>query len=286
MGALTMPTYDTPTAIAATVDVVGGDIRIVASARTDTTVDVTPSDPSNPEDVRAAEQTRVEYANGRLNIKTPKLRSWMPGNTGGATDVTIELPAGSEIHATAALADITAEGELGHARIKTGLGKIRVEHATTANLQTGLGDITLDRATGHVDVKAGSGQVRIGALDFTGVVKNSNGDTWIGTATGHLRVSAANGDIAIDRSEASVGAKSSNGDVRLGAVSHGTAVLESKLGDVEIGIPEGRAAYLDVRSGAGRVHNDLESAEQPGDATETVEVRARTTAGDVLVRRS
>jgi DUF4097 and DUF4098 domain-containing protein YvlB len=282
-----MPTYNTPSPISATVDVVAGDVHIVAGERADTTVEVVPSDPSNREDVRAAEQTRVEYANGRLLVKTPKqLRSLMARSTGGATEVTIELPAGSDVHVTSALADVRAEGELANARIKTGLGKVRVEHATTANLQTGIGDITLDRATGHVDVKAGSGQVRIGALDFTGVVKNSNGDTWIGTATGHLRVSAANGDIAIDRSEASVGAKSSNGDVRLGAVSHGTAVLESKLGDVEIGIPEGRAAYLDVRSGAGRVHNALESAEKPDDAAETVEVRARTTAGDVLVRRS
>jgi DUF4097 and DUF4098 domain-containing protein YvlB len=281
-----MPTYDTPTPIAATVDVVGGDVRIIASGRTDTTVEVAPSDPTNREDVRAAEQTRVEYADGRLHVKTPKLRAWLPGSDGGATDVTIELPAGSDIHATAALADIRADGELGRVRVKTGVGKIRVELATAADLQTGIGDITLDRATGHVDVKAGSGEVRIGALDFTGVVKNSNGDTWIGTATGHLRVNAANGDIAIDRSEASVGAKSSNGDVRVGAVSHGTAVLESKLGDVEIGIPEGRAAYLDVRSSVGRVHNALESAEKPDDATETVEVRARTAAGDVLVRRS
>jgi DUF4097 and DUF4098 domain-containing protein YvlB len=286
MGALTMPTYDTPSPIAATVDVVGGDVHVIAASRSDTTVEVAPSDPSNREDVRAAEQTRVEYVNGHLNVKAPKLRSWLPGNTGGAVDVTIELPAGSDVHATAALADVRAEGELGQARIQTGMGKIRVEHAATANLQTGLGDITLDRATGHVDVKAGSGQVRLGALDFTGVVKNSNGDTWIGTATGHLRVNAANGDIAIERSEASVGAKSSNGDVRLGAVARGTAVLESKLGDVEIGIPEGRAAYLDVRSTAGRVHNDLESAEKPADASETVEVRARTAAGDVLVRRS
>jgi DUF4097 and DUF4098 domain-containing protein YvlB len=286
MGALNMPTYETPAAIAATVDMVGGDLRISASARTDTTVDVTPSDSANREDVRAAEQTRVELAGGHLTVKAPKLRSWLPGNTGGAVDVTIALPAGSDIHATSALADIRTDGELGQVRIKTGMGKIRIEHATSANLQTGLGDITLDRATGHVDVKAGSGQVRIGALDFTGVVKNSNGDTWIGTATGHLRVSAANGDIAIDRSEASVGAKSANGDVRLGAVSGGTAVLESKLGDVEIGIPEGRAAYLDVRSTAGRVHNDLDSSEKPADATEAVEVRARTAAGDVLIRRS
>ena len=286
MGALTMPTYETPNPIEAIISVVGGDVRVTAGDRTETTVEVVPSDPANREDVRAAEETRVEYANGRLLVKTPKLRSWLPRSTGGATDVTVELPAGSALHGDAALADFRTEGPLGHTRIKTGMGDIRVESATMINLQTGIGDITLDRATGHADVKAGSGQVRIGALESTGVVKNANGDTWIGSAIGHLRVSAANGDIAVEHSEASVGAKSANGDVRLGAVAHGSAVLESKLGDLEIGIPEGRAAYLDVRAGAGRVHNALESAEKPDAATETVDVRARTTAGDVLIRRS
>ena len=36
-----------------------------------------PATPSNDEDVKAAEQTRVEYANEQLLVKTPKLRSWL-----------------------------------------------------------------------------------------------------------------------------------------------------------------------------------------------------------------
>jgi DUF4097 and DUF4098 domain-containing protein YvlB len=124
-------------------------------------------------------------------------------------------------------------------------------------------------------------------LDSTAVIKNSNGDIWIGQAGGDLRASAANGNITIDAAQSSVVAKSSNGDVRLGEAVRKSVVLESSLGDLEVGIPAGTAAWLDVRATAGRVRNDLESTTAPSDtAAETVEVRARTNAGDVVIRRA
>ena len=61
----------------------------------------------------------------------------------------------------------------------------------------------------------------------------------------------------------------------------GSVVLETRLGDLEVGIREGTAAWLDVRATAGKVHNALEAAEAPGPSAETVEVRGRTTAGNV-----
>ena len=80
-------------------------------------------------------------------------------------------------------------------------------------------------------------------------------------------------------------AKSANGDVRLGEAVRGSVVLETKLGDLEVGIPEGTAAWLDVRATAGRVHNALEAADAPEATAETVEVRARTAVGDILIKR-
>ena len=72
-----MPTFDTPNLISVTLEVGVGDIRIVASDRTDTVVDVRPSDPAWKPDVTAAELTRVEYADGRLLVEAPKgWRQW------------------------------------------------------------------------------------------------------------------------------------------------------------------------------------------------------------------
>jgi hypothetical protein len=280
-----MPSYDTPEPITATIEIVAGDVRLSAGDRNDTVVDVEPSDPSNDQDRQAAEQTRVEHAHGRLLVKAPKLRHWLPGNTGGSISVTIELPAGSSVQATGGLADFDCDGPLGDCRIKTGLGRIEVDRAQTLTVKSATGDVSVDRVAGHADIKAGSGDISVRALDTTAVVKNSNGDTWIGDAGGDLRVNAANGNIAVGVARSTVAAKSANGDVRLGEVVRGSVVLETHLGDLEVGIPEGTAAWLDLRSTAGRVHNALDAADAPESSRDSVEVRARTSVGDVVVRR-
>jgi hypothetical protein len=55
---------------------------------------------------------------------------------------------------------------------------------------------------------------------------------------------------------------------------------------VEVGIRDGVAAWLDLDTRFGKVHNDLDAAEQPAPGEETVEVRARTSFGDITVRRA
>src|SRR5688500_8770695 len=107
-----MPTFDTREPITATIDVVTGDVRISAGDVATTVVEVRPSDDTNKDDVRAAEQTRVEYANRQLVVKAPKLRSWSPRGDAGSIDVTVELPAGSNLNGTAQMADFDADGRL------------------------------------------------------------------------------------------------------------------------------------------------------------------------------
>ena len=56
-----MPTFATPEPITVSIELSVGDVRIVASDRTDTTVQVRPTDESRDLDVRDADQTRVEH---------------------------------------------------------------------------------------------------------------------------------------------------------------------------------------------------------------------------------
>ncbi len=280
-----MPTFDTPEPISATIDIAVGEVRIRAGDRDDTVVAVVPSDPSDRDDVKAAGLTRVEYADGQLLVKASKLRSWNIRSHGGSIDVTVELPAGSHLHGSLGMADVDAAGRLGDIRIKTGLGHVRLDEAGALNVKTGAGDVEADRVTGPADVTVGSGGVRLGELGGSAVVKNSNGDTWIGAAAGDLRVKAANGSIAVDLARADISAKSANGDVRLREVVRGSAVLETQIGDVEVGIREGTAAWLDVSASAGKVRNTLTAADAPGKATGTVEVRARTSLGEIVIGR-
>jgi hypothetical protein len=282
-----MPTFDTPEPISVTVELGVGDLRIVASDRTDTMVEVRPSDPAKQADVTAAEQTRVEYAGGRLLIKAPKnWRQYTPRGGGESIDVQIELPAGSHLRGDTGVAALRCQGRLGECRYKTGIGDIQLDQAGAVQLRTGVGDITVERADGDAEVRTGSGSVRIDGIDGMAVVKNSNGDTWIGRVTGDLRVNAANGRISVDQASATVAAKSANGDVYLGEVAHGTVVAQTAFGKVKIGIRDGAAAWLDLNTRYGTVRNDLDAAERPGPGEDAVEVRARTAFGDITIHRS
>jgi Toastrack DUF4097 len=282
-----MPTFDTPEPISVTVEFGVGDLRIVASDRTDTMVEVRPSDPAKKADVTAAEQTRVEYAGGRLLIKAPKnWRQYTFRGGGESVDVQVELPAGSQLRGETGVAALRCRGRLGECRYKTGIGDIQLDQAGAVQLRTGVGDITVERAGGDAELTTGSGSVRIDGIDGTAVVKNSNGDTWIGRVTGDLRVNAANGRISVDQASATVAAKSANGDVCLGEVAHGAVLAQTAFGKVEIGIRDGAAAWLDLNTRYGTVRNDLDAAERPGPGEDAVEVRARTAFGDITIHRS
>lgn len=279
-----MPTFDTPETVAATVHVEAGSIRFRATDRSDTVVDVQPRDPKKEQDLRSAEQTEVAYANGTLTVRTPKSR-YLVGRT-GTVDVTVELPAGSDVHLTGAWAQVLAEGRLGEVRVRTSSGDVRLDETGPLHLTAAHGSITVDRVIGTAEIRTSTGSVRVGLLDGPAVLKSSHGTTTVGAATGDLRVNAANGDIDISRAEASVVAATAHGSLRLGEVARGTVQLETAYGSIEIGIRAGTAAWLDVSSNAGQVRNQLAEAPAPEKTEDTVEVRARTRYGTIDVLRA
>jgi hypothetical protein len=262
-----MPTFPTPDPILIRLDIAAGDARISAGDRHETVVDVAPHDPSNPGDRRAAEDTRVELADGRLLVKTP--RQALSFLRGGSVDVTISAPAGSSVDGNA------------------GAGELRVE-GTVADFtfRSGAGDITVERAAGTVNVATGAGAVRIAALEQVANIRSGSGTTSIGAAGGDVRVATANGDITVDRAAGDVVAKTANGSVRVGEVARGSVELSTAHGNIEVGIAEGTAARLDVRTQFGTVHQRLEATGAPPAGAQTVAVRGRTSFGDITVARA
>lgn len=281
-----MPNFDTPDPIVASIEIFIGRVRINASERTDTVVEVRPSDASDDSDVQAAERTQVEFSGGRLLVKDPKskglasLFAWR-----GSIDVTVDLPTGSRIDAKGS-ADFLATGHLGEAVAQTANGDIQFEETGRLQLKTANGEITVDQAAGSADVTTTNGAIRIGAIDGTAVVKSSNGDIAVGEATGDLRLITATGDITVGRALADITAKTAYGRVRIGEVVRGSAHLETGYGMVRIGVAEGTAAWLDMHSKHGVVRNALTASEGPGDAEATIKVRAHTNYGDLEVHRS
>ncbi|MGH8878631.1 MAG: DUF4097 family beta strand repeat-containing protein [Stackebrandtia sp.] len=281
-----MPTFDTPEPISATVEPVVGNVRIIASDRADTVVELRPHDASNASDVQAAEQTRVEFSGGALSVRAPKIRPFEVSNESRSIEVTIELPAGSRVHGSTGLGDLHGTGRLGECRFKSGTGHIQLDHTGELYLHTAFGNVAVERVDGNAEITTGSGRVHVVELDGTAVVKNSNGDTTIGTVTGPVQVRTANGHIMVERATDAVDAKTANGSVKVHEVVRGSVVLETGMGDIEVGIREGTTAWLDVKTRFGRVHNTMDAADAPDPASDNVEVRAHTTFGEITVRRS
>ena len=284
-----MPEFDTPEPITVEMDLLIADVRLTASERVNTVIDVRPSDPAEDNDVLAAERTHVERTPAGLLIRTARPRGMGligPTSRTGSVNVSIELPAGSVVRGDAAMGAFRTTGPLGECRLKTGAGHIRLDQVGPADLRTGAGGIEVDRIAGPAEVSTGSGRIRLGEVGGPVVVKNSNGETWIGEVDADLRVHGANGQVTVGRAAGDVDVTTGNGDIRVGGVTRGSAALKTGFGEIEIGLSAGTAARLDMYTHFGRVHNQLTAADGPQASDQVVEVRARTSYGDIVIRRS
>jgi DUF4097 and DUF4098 domain-containing protein YvlB len=279
-----MPKFDTPEPISVTVEAVCANLALVAGDRVDTVVEVRPTNEADEADVRAAELTRVDYKAGRLVVKGPRPRRMFSRKT-ESIDVRIELPTGSSVNADVTVGGCTAEGRLDECRFKTYDGHISLEETGRLRLNTSTGRVFVTSAEGHAEVTTGTGDVEFGEVHGTAVVKNLNGDTRIGSITGDLRVNSTNGNVNVDHAGGTVVVKSVNGHVVLNEVVRGSVELDVTAGDLEIGIRDGSAAWVDVNTMTGRVLNTMTPSDQP-QTGDTVQVRARTYTGDIVIRRA
>jgi Putative adhesin len=281
-----MPTFSTPEPITVTIWIPAGDVRVTATDRADTVVDVQPSDAGQDADVRAAEQTKVEYTDGHLSIRAPR-----PGvrglfGRGAQIEVTVAVPAGSSITSEAMAGGFAASGRLGECRIKTSAGDVRIDDADQIDVNAGAGEISAGRISGNAEITTGSGKVRLRQVGGSAQIKNSNGDNWVGSVAGDLRVSTANGAITVEHALGDVTATTAMGAVRIGEVVRGSVSLKTAMGDLEVGVRRGTAAWLDAQTHYGHVRNRLEPTAAPGAGEASVEVRARTAYGDIVIHHT
>ncbi|BCY11965.1 DUF4097 family beta strand repeat-containing protein [Actinoplanes sp. L3-i22] len=281
-----MPIFDTTGPITAVVDVVIGDLQVVATDRPDTVVTVRPASAANDRDTRAAEQTRVDLVSGILTVRGPRQPGLGMFGKVGSVDVLIELPVGSGLDVKLGVGGARCTGALGACRLRTGAGDLQVEQAETLSLVTGMGLARAESVTGDATLTTGSGRLEIRSVAGPAVLKNGNGETWVGHAGSELRISSANGDIGADQAADGITANTANGNIHVRELIRGAATLRSAAGRIEVGIRSGTAARLDVHTHYGKVRNDLTAADGPAETDERAEVRARTAFGDILIHRS
>jgi DUF4097 and DUF4098 domain-containing protein YvlB len=281
-----MPNFDTPDPITANIEPGIGYVTIVASDRGDTVVEVRPTNPNDESDVDAAERTTIDFAGGTLTVKGPRINPFSWSNKTRSIDVTVELPTGSHLHGNSGMGDLTATGRLGDVSYKTGLGHVQIDEVAGLSISSATGNVLGNRITGKSSISTASGRLHVGELVAGGVLKNSNGATVVGTARGPLKVRSANGDITVEETTDDVEAKTAAGAVRVLDAGRGSLTLETSMGEIEIGIREGSAAWLDVKTKFGRVRNEMTASGAPAKHADKVEIHANTAFGDVIVRRA
>jgi hypothetical protein len=261
-----MSNFDTPQPITAVVEIAAGSVRLVASDRDDTVVEVRPRDESRNHDVKAAEQVRVNFDNGTLAVASQRGFSF-PRR--GAVIVDILLPSGSRLQASAASANITADGEYADCKFASAGGDLEVGSVA--------GNLKADTASGGITVQAVNGSAS---------VSTSSGDATIGDLDGDVKFRAASGSLSVRRLHGNANAQTASGDVTVTTAVSGGVSVQTSSGEVVVGIAEGTAAQLDLRTRSGEVHNSLAASDGPADGDETLVVHARTGSGDVVVQRA
>ncbi|SDR92016.1 Putative adhesin [Paraoerskovia marina] len=279
-----MPTFPVAGPVPVELDLPFGDLHVIAGDRTDVVVTVEPADPTKSGSVRAAEDTRVERRGDTIEIVYP--HSWkqyvLPFAAGGAR-VTIELPAGSRVSGKAGA--MFAEGRLGVVDISLSAGDARIDEAARVSVKAAAGAVVVGRITESLSVRASAGSVRVAELTGDGSVRTSAGTTHVGSVDGSLAVTGSHGDITVGTLRGTVTAKAASSGIRVERIESGITHLTTSYGSIEVGVPEGTAAWLDVGAQHGTVRNQLDAAQGPVEGDRTAEVHASTGYGDVVVRR-
>ncbi len=277
-----MPTFTTPDPITLRFKLSSGEIRIQASARTETEVEVLPSDSSRSADVEAARETVVEHRDGTVVIEAPENRS----GRSASVDVRVALPEGSHLRGTVASADLTADGRYGDVEVTSASGDLRVDQTASLTITTASGDVYVHGVERDAKLQTASGDISVPRVGGRAQVATASGDVNLGDVGGDVRLQAASGDLLVEKAGGSVDTKTASGDVRIGSVHHGEVSADAASGDIQIGVAAGTAAWLDVSSMSGDVHSALDQTGEPAGNDSTVSVRARTLSGDISIVRA
>jgi hypothetical protein len=248
-----------------------GTVTISAEPVEMITVDIHPLKPGHSA-MDYAQDARVTYADGRLQITEPDQAGWVRFGTG--LSMVITVPAGSRCEVDTASADISCTGELGSLEVKAASGHVE---ATTV---TGLAKIT--SISGKVTIEA--------ARDV--IIKTASGGVELSRVSGDLQVDSVSGRVRIDTADGPASIRTSSGKVRIDSLARGEARIITVSGDVTVNVLPGTGVYLDLASLSGKVSSELEPSDGGGGGNgdggnqADLRLRCQTVSGAIRVGRA
>ncbi|WIN00732.1 DUF4097 family beta strand repeat-containing protein [Actinoplanes oblitus] len=182
-----MRKFTTPAPISTVLAVPAGRIQLIAADRADTVVEVRPANPGKSRDIRAAEQTTVDFTDGVLRINAPEPTNKLIGAS-GSLEVTVQLPTGSHVEASAACTELRGVGRLGNISFDGAYRQIKIDEAAGIRLTAVDGDVEVGRLTGPAEISTSRGDIRI--------AEAKRGTVVLTTQSGSISVAAAPGTSA------------------------------------------------------------------------------------------
>ena len=230
-----------------------GNLEVEATETDETTVEIDGDD---------SDEIVVEQSGDTINITEPHKG---PFNRSRHYDITVKVPARSQLRARTGSADIAVQGVLRAAWVQTGSGDVRIERVVEEfQSESGSGDVEADTLDGRASIKSGSGDIRIGTVH-------------------DLNTKTGSGGVEIDDVEGDVSHSSGSGDFAIHSLSAGRVTVKAASADVRIGIPNGTPVWTDINTVSGRCTSTVESAGAPAEGEPYVELRTTTVSGDVAL---
>lgn len=278
-------TFQTPEPITLSVELASGQVNIWAVTTSTTEIELAPVRPGDADAQAAIERARVERSGDTIVVHVPDGKSL--GFLRHSPDVliTARIPAGSTLEAKLKSADLTAEGELGAAKIDSASGEITMgDLSGDVRISSASGDVRLGTVGGVVSLSTASGDAKVDTACGDCHVQTASGDVQIDAVEGEFTARTASGDVVVRESGMSANVKTASGDVQLSQVASGKVDINTASGDITVGVQRGVVVWTDVSSLTGSVSSALEATELDGDSEGSLELRAHSTTGDISLR--
>jgi DUF4097 and DUF4098 domain-containing protein YvlB len=177
----------------------------------------------------------------------------------------VDAPAGCDVSASVASADIESKTHLGRLDVNSASGDIRITTVDELNAKTASGDV-------HGDL--------VGRCSFA----SASGDIRLNRAEGKFEASTASGDVYVDEATDDMTSSTLSGDLNLKKFSGENLRIKAVSGSARVGIPAGTAVSLDATTRSG----DIRLPEPSSDTVEPTghtNVTARLVSGDLTIKR-
>jgi DUF4097 and DUF4098 domain-containing protein YvlB len=242
-----------------------GSVRVTGWSRNEVQVTGTLS--------RAGDRVVVDGGGRTLEVRVASGR----GGRGGSAALEIRVPAGSTLEVNAASAPITVSGVTGSVEAVSASGSVTVQAASRrVEVVAQSGPVTIDGQTDVLDVTAMSGPVRVnanvrqrasiealsGPVDVLGTVGELqlnavSGPVRVANATGRVEIEAVSGNVVVNGVRLRGNVQSVSGNLLVSGTLSGALTLESHGGDVELRLPQGASAEVEVGTFNGRLQSDF-----------------------------